>query len=354
LLNRVIAAFIGGNQILLHRFMSRSNRSIDHEILKSLPRASKFLIAVSGGVDSVVLFNVCVRMQKILKGHFEIAHVDHGVRKDSAKDASFVKRIGDRVDIPVHTLRAKPPKSMKGLEAWGRETRYSFFETIRSERRLDFILTAHNANDAAETLLMRLVSNRDVSWIASMDTKRNLIRPLLRIPRAEIEAYAEKQGIEWREDSTNSDQHFLRNRVRHTLLPVLARHFDPRIVESLSERGRALQLVDEAVDKAVEKPLLKIRVHKLGTKEWLSAVVKAFKTLSPGGSSRLAEQLLLPVLGFKLGMKKSLDVVSFLSGKELGIQLPSGLTLRRSKGGVEVKDNGKMLPKEHTRRKKAK
>ena len=302
------------------------------QLSRVLPQRGSFLIAVSGGVDSVCLLHGCLVIAS-KERRFEVAHVDHGLRKESGADAEFVRSIAQ---VPFHLHCPAPHAKGENVEAWGRRERYEFFERVRTERGLDYVLTAHTASDVAETLLMRLVSNKDFGSLAPRDERRKLIRPLIRVPRAEIERYASAHGLAWREDSSNADVTLLRNRVRHELLPLLEQRFDPRIVETLADRAAYLRELGQAMAHLVEPVTSGLGALSFGSKGWFRAVRAGLSTLPEAAKAHLIEELLLPVVGFRLGFKRSVEVAAFMEGDAKGIELPSGLRLVRHEGGLRL------------------
>lgn len=198
-------------------------------ILRQLQRRGwkRLLLAVSGGVDSVCLAHYFVQNQKDLGFDWiAFAHVHHGLRKETAdRDEAFVKELARQLNVPlfIHHLDGESLKASGSVEENARKARYkAFFEiAARSNCRADAILTAHHANDQAETLLMRLRRGTSLKGLRGIQFIRNdgVYRPFLNIPRSEIEAYAVKNHLSWCEDETNADKAFERNFIRHAILP---------------------------------------------------------------------------------------------------------------------------------------
>ena len=313
--------------------MSRGRPTIAQALRDSLRRGGRYLLAVSGGIDSMTLLHACVGAQRKLGIHMEVAHVDHGVRCESTEDAAFVEAETRRVGLPFHLKNIKPP-ARGNIEAWGRRARYEFFSEICKARSLDYVLTAHTANDVAETFLMRLLSNKELRPIERINCDRKRLRPLLAVPRAEIERYARTHGLAYRSDSTNADEHFLRNRVRHKLIPLLEEQFDKRAVEVLALRaGRVaedLKVLDEicrrAVEHAVDSPLW--------TKAWRRKIVAEMAKLPEPLHWRIAETLLLSELGFRIGALHGGRVAELLKGGCVKVELPGARTLRSYRGAI--------------------
>lgn len=316
--------------------MSRGQASVLNSLRTHLPREAALLIAVSGGVDSIALAHAVYSLRRELALRLEVAHLDHGLRPESAEDARFVETFATELELPFHLKRAPEKPAHENSEHWGRAMRYEFFSELLRRRGLDFVVTAHQADDVAETLLMRLVSNKEPGEVARRDPRRRLIRPFLDVPRSEIEEYVRENALAWREDASNSDETFLRNKVRHTLLPILREQFDARIVEVLASRAQGLAQDSSALDAWAAAEAQRLAALGFGGREWLTAVRAVLSALEPAVQWRLARDLLSPHVGFRLGRTKGESVATFLLGEHEGLELPSGLRIRRHDGGITL------------------
>ena len=168
-----------------------------------------------------------------------VLHVDHGLRKDSAADAAFVKRLAARFELPFHGFRTKVvPEKGESVEMAARRARLGFFAVAMKRFRLDCIATGHQMEDVAETFLLRLKRASGADGLAGLKPVSVVgdivfIRPLLNVHSGDLRAFLRARGIAWREDSTNADISIPRNKVRHVILPFLARELDPKIVEHI-------------------------------------------------------------------------------------------------------------------------
>jgi len=215
----------------------------EHHLLES---GDTVIVAISGGADSVALLDV---LASLASYHLTLvpAHLNHLLRgDDSDRDEKFVRQIAARYGLNPEIRRvdvaADAAATGLSLEEAGREARYSFFRELASRYGAQAIALAHHRDDQAETVLMRLMRGSGGSGLTAIRPRGEdglLVRPLLTVSRGEIEAYLAKVGLEWREDRSNSDTSFLRNRVRHELLPLL-RSYNPRIAESLGQTAAAL------------------------------------------------------------------------------------------------------------------
>lgn len=199
------------------------------------------ICAVSGGADSVALLFGLYLLREKLQFTLSAAHFNHQLRaEESDRDEAFVRTVCDRYDIPLAVGTAPVTPGKKGLEAAARDARYSFFATLSGK-----IATAHTAGDNAETVLMHLVRGTGLSGLGGIaPVSGNLIRPMLGITRQEVLDFLQEYCLQFVTDSSNNTDAFLRNRLRHHVMPLLEQE-NPRLAENLS--AMALQLrQDEA------------------------------------------------------------------------------------------------------------
>jgi len=196
--------------------------------------------AVSGGADSVALLFGMYLLREKWKITVSAAHYNHGLRgEESDRDEAFVRNLCDRLDIPLTVGKGCVKSGKKGLESAARDARYAFL--FDSEGKL---ATAHTANDNAETVLMHLIRGtglRGLGGIAPVCGR--LIRPMLEITRDEVIAFLEEYHLSYVADSSNATDQFLRNRLRHHVIPYLEKE-NPRFAESVSDTAQMLRLDD--------------------------------------------------------------------------------------------------------------
>lgn len=199
------------------------------------------ICAVSGGADSMALLWGMYLLREQLGITLKAAHYNHGLRgAESNADAAFVAQFCSAYEIPLYMEKGQVISGPKGLEAAAREARYSFFETLEGK-----IATAHTADDNAETILMHLIRGTGLKGLGGIVPVRgNVIRPMLEITRREVEAFLEEYSISHVEDSSNAGDDFLRNRIRHHILPLLLRE-NPRLSVDLTAMAAGLRQ-DEA------------------------------------------------------------------------------------------------------------
>ena len=208
----------------------------------------KITVAVSGGADSVALLFGLYLLREKLNIELSAAHYNHGLRSDESDgDEAFVRQLCDRYDIPLTVGRGSVQSGKKGLEAAAREARYGFFTTLDGK-----IATAHTADDNAETVLLHLIRGTGLKGLGAIAPQRgNVIRPMLSVTRQEVEALLAEYCLSYRTDSSNNTDKFLRNRLRHHVMPLL-RQENPRISENLSAMALRLREDEQALRTQLE------------------------------------------------------------------------------------------------------
>ncbi len=185
----------------------------------------RYIVAVSGGIDSMVLLDMIMhpeRSQAIGCGadaEYIVAHVDHGIRKDSHEDALLVRGVAAHYGVKYEsiTLNLGPGVS----EEAARSERYAWLRELQDQHQADAIITAHHQDDVLETMIINLVRGTGWRGLSSLRSHPTLLRPLLLLSKAEIIRYALEHAISWREDETNDDVRYLRNYIRQLLIPRL-------------------------------------------------------------------------------------------------------------------------------------
>ena len=201
----------------------------------------RIIAAVSGGADSVALLFALYLLKDKLEIHLEAAHYNHNLRgEESHRDEKFVRDLCHRYDIPLHVGSGTVTAGEKGLEAAARDARYAFLRALPGK-----IATAHTADDNAETVLMHIVRGTGLKGLGGITPIHgNVIRPMLTCTRADVEAFLEEWCLTCVEDSSNHGDAFLRNRLRHHVMPLLKEE-NPRLAENLSRMALRLR-EDEA------------------------------------------------------------------------------------------------------------
>lgn len=312
--------------------MARRRQSIITTLTQRIPAGERVLVALSGGKDSSVLLHGLLKVQRLLDIRVEACHVDHGLRTESGEDAAFVASMCEKVGVVCHVVRLgkRPPQS--NMEAWARAERYRALNEVMERESLSLLVTAHNANDVAETLLMRLFANKELTTIEESDRRRRCLRPLLGIAREQIEAFVRENRVPFVEDSSNADTAMVRNRVRNKVLPLLEREFDPSMVWILSERARAIAADCEALQYVAEGVVDRIGSLTFRDRAWLERCRTELQSLPYALKWRVAQVLFTPVLGHTVGEPRARALVSFLEGAQRSLDLGGGRILETAKG----------------------
>lgn len=237
---------------------AQSMSSIEQHVSRRLEalgvRSTRVIVAVSGGADSMALLAVLHSLRTELDLTLHAAHLDHSLRgAQSPADAEFVREQCAGLDVPVtierSDVRAAAEESRIGIEEAARKLRYQFLARTAQSVGAGWVSLAHNADDQVETVLHRLIRGTGLAGLSGMPLSRplaegvTLVRPLLDVTRAEIEADLRQRGLTWREDSSNTSLEFTRNRIRHRLLPFLRAEFNPQV-------GRALLTLSRQAEDA--------------------------------------------------------------------------------------------------------
>jgi tRNA(Ile)-lysidine synthase len=198
-----------------------------------VPKPGKYVVAVSGGVDSVSLLRMLYEQSGL---ELVVAHFDHGIRPDSVEDAAFVKKIAQSYGLLFETEAGGLGPTAS--EAVAREARYAFLRRVQEKYGADAIMTAHHQDDVIETAIINLLRGTHRKGLSSLASRPGLERPLLGASKRDIIDYAEQYGLEWRDDPSNQDTRYLRNYVRHKLMPG----FSP------ASRAKFLEVISSATD----------------------------------------------------------------------------------------------------------
>ncbi len=211
-------------------------RTVERAITRATQRhalwtpGARLVVAVSGGADSLCLLGALLALRerghRLAPGELIVAHLDHGLRgEESREDARYVQRLAADLGVPCVIEEANAAYSTElriGLEDWARRTRYVFLRRVAAEHQAERIVTGHTRDDQAETILLHWLRGSGLAGLRGMAPLRgDIARPLLDVTHEQTVAYCAAQGWQPREDSSNADTRFLRNRIRHELLPLL-------------------------------------------------------------------------------------------------------------------------------------
>jgi len=254
-------------------------------------KGKKVLVAISGGLDSVVLAHLITE----LNFDISLAHCNFQLRGiESDLDEAFVLQIAQEKTLPVFIKKFDTEifakKNKLSIQIAARQLRYKWFEELISEHHFDYVLTAHHADDNLETFLINLTRGSGLDGFTGIPAiNRNIIRPLLTSSRDEILTFAKEKNIEWREDESNSSIKYVRNKIRHQVIPVL-KEINPSLLETFSKTSKNLQesnqiiedriseIISEVVSK--ENDITKFDIEKLKSlsnpKAYLYQILKTY------------------------------------------------------------------------------
>jgi tRNA(Ile)-lysidine synthase len=200
----------------------------------------EYVVAVSGGVDSMVLLDL-LRKNKNLD--LTVAHFNHGIRNDSSEDENLIRAYCQKHSIAFATTEGKLGKNTS--EAVARKARYVFLRKVQKKTKSTAIITAHHKDDLLETAIINIIRGTSRRGLSSLKSTPNIIRPLLNFSKKDITAYAKNNHVPWREDSTNEDEKYLRNYVRKNISPNLK---ESSLNDVINKQNRLNELI---------KPILK-------------------------------------------------------------------------------------------------
>lgn len=239
----------------------------------------KYLVAVSGGIDSVVLLHKLVQENE---HELIVAHFDHGIRDDSADDARFVGGLASQYGLPFVTRREELGK--QASEEQARARRYEFLHE-QADKHQATIVTAHHAGDVIETIAINLTRGTGWRGLAVLSGGR-MIRPLLSLVKSEIRDYALEHRLEWVEDSTNASDDYLRNRLRHNALATLPAKTRQQILKLWQQQCQLKQEIDRELtlflrqDNTYDRHFL-TQIDQPTAEELLRAMIAAAHTGVP-------------------------------------------------------------------------
>jgi tRNA(Ile)-lysidine synthase len=323
------------------------NKVIDFiEENEMLQDGDKVVVGVSGGPDSICLLHVLLKLRDRFSLGLIAAHVNHGLRgKDADADAKYVEDFCRTNDVEfrcikedIHKISAERNVSD---ETAGREIRYEFFERLKRENQADKIAIAHNLNDQAETVMMRIMRGTGLEGLVGIKPIRDgvYIRPLLTCARAEIEGYCSRNGISPRIDKTNFESIYARNKIRLELIPYIEKNFNKDIINVLNRLSQGAKVDSEYLEQETEKKYKKY-CKNLETKV---IIAKEAFLEHEAVSTRLIRMAFSQVLGNlrnfdRIHIYQVIQLQRNGTGKKL--MLPNGVAVFNNYGDISIYIHG--------------
>lgn len=208
-------------------------------------KPGKYIVAVSGGVDSMVLLDL---LSKIPKLELAVAHINEGLRADSTTVQQMVKKTAAGYNLPFYTTDAALKSS---AEALGRKVRYQFLTELADKLNAAAIITAHHQDDLIETAILNLLRGSGRRGLTSLRSRAKLLRPLLQLSKEQLYKYAKNHSLQWHEDPMNKDLRFLRNYVRYQILPRLSKAKKQALLAQINKLGKINQEIEEILESQI-------------------------------------------------------------------------------------------------------
>lgn len=310
---------------------------------KLIEKGDGIVVALSGGPDSVCLLHLLNSIKNIFEIKLVAAHINHMIRgEDADNDEAYCKSICEELNIDFFSKREAVEKYAKensiSSEMAGREIRYKFFNEILEKRKFSKIATAHNANDQAETILMRIMRGTALDGLCGIPVKRDgiYIRPILFMKREEIEEYCKKNELIPRIDKTNKERIYSRNKVRLDILPYMKENFNPDIIETINRMAGLLRSDNEFIQeysKEIFNLCCKVNNEDIIIKQTLFEYNKSVVT-------RVIRKVLMKVSNNNsdFEMKHIFDVIELHKmGTNKKIDLPNNIIAQNVYGEIHIK-----------------
>lgn len=315
-----------------------------------IKKGDHILVAVSGGVDSVVLLDILTRLQKKLGIQTAVAHVNYGLRKESDRDHKFVKDLAEKYELPFFDKKVKLTGS--NIEERARDIRYGFFKEVCEKEKIDKVAVAHHKNDLVETFFLNLSRGSGLTGLVSMKPKNRMdsrfhendiviIRPLLFTTKRETEQYAKKNKLQYVEDVTNKDLGIKRNLIRHKVIPEFEK-MNIDFLQVVTQEIEDLREADRVISGITEKYYGKIVKEGKGS---ASMSIKEMVKISPYLQSEVLRSAIRYVKGDLRDIsRKNIDNILNLTKVTHGtkkVMLPQGLLVQRVYDKIEIRKEEK-------------
>ncbi|MGL4738019.1 MAG: tRNA lysidine(34) synthetase TilS [Cellulosilyticaceae bacterium] len=314
-------------------------REIDEKVKQYIAQhhliehGDRIIVGVSGGADSMMLLHFLRRHQEWYDMSLMVAHVHHGLRQEADEEAAYVEEVATQWGLPCERkqcdIEALAQEWRMSEEETGRKVRYDFFISLTNQG--DKIATAHHMNDQAETMMMRFVRGTDIQGLQGIPPKRGaIIRPILGITREEVEYYCNKWQIHYKQDATNFETVYTRNKMRLECIPYMTTHFNPNLVATMARQAENFKEADDFLKTYTQEVFERaVNVVERGVKLTLD------KELITQEKSYIQKRIFMQAILVLLGHTKEITTmhlsnILMLMNKQSGkqIDLPHGIHVK--------------------------
>jgi tRNA(Ile)-lysidine synthase len=304
-----------------------------------LTRGDKVLIGVSGGADSVALLHLMVTLRPVMDLQLAVAHLNHGLRAASSdREAVFVKELSNKHNLLFHCEKIELDPHQGALEERGRRARYRFYRRLLHEHGYDKLALGHQADDNAESVLLHLLRGSGIRGLSGIPPKRDrvIVRPLIETSRSDIKAYLKCNGIAHVEDASNYDVRFQRNRIRHQLIPLLEREYNPNIRITLNRLAGLCRDEQTWLNTKLQPMLQRVLIDS--GSQWLELRADSLLDAPPSVQRRLIRMALRSWIGDlkRMGLDHIDAVIDLIHHHSAGsrLSLPRHIVAERTIDGL--------------------
>lgn len=251
-----------------------------YNLIKS---GDKIVIGVSGGPDSICLLHILNSLKEELKIEIFVAHVNHMIRAVADTETEYVQDFCKRINVPCFIKKVNvleiAKQNRKGTEEVGRDERYAFFNEVLEQTHSNKIATAHNSNDRAETVILNIIRGSGVAGLKGIEANRQnkYIRPLIEIPRYDIEKYCKENNLDPKYDETNKESIYNRNKIRNELIPYIEKEFNQNIIQTINRLSELATEENDYLEKLTKNTYNEIKISD--EEETITLNLKKFNNL---------------------------------------------------------------------------
>jgi tRNA(Ile)-lysidine synthase len=290
-------------------------------------------LAVSGGSDSMALLHALFSLKSELEIELAVIHINHGLRgEDSDADEALVCKQARQMELPVYVHRIEAGVApVSGLEEWARNQRLGFFRHLIAKEICERVATGHTQRDQAETVLFRFLRGTGPHGLGGIPpvSSHGIVRPLLWASRDDVLGYVAEFGIPWREDHSNQDPRFARNRLRNQLLPVLKTEWNPQLDRALAQTAEIASEESSYLERIVDETIAEIFSE---SRYGWETTVSAFRNLHPAIQRRTIRHLAAQIENVALGYDQAEQVRRLAASPRMTGQFTVGALVAERSG----------------------